>query len=228
MPFDKIATLKALAITRRQTTFHDGSFPLGFYAGGKYECDYVSPYTKGASNVDADIFLLLQDWSSDDDMRKSQEIEPDVLRFGRTLSQPTNQNLEQLLCKHFGLQISDTYGTNLYPFIKPGNMSAYIPQKYLVMAAQQFALPQIEIVKPKLVICFGKATFNAIRKASDERTVDTVDLGIKYPFVVNHTHIWLQSHPGTLGKINRNKGGIDRVSEDWKYMSEQFKQYSVD
>jgi len=226
MQLNKNDALHNLAIKRKQTTPPVGSFPLGFYAD-VYECDFVSPYTKGACNVDADIFLLLQDWSSDDEMKRSS-IDPDVLHYGRTLSLPTNRNLEQLLYDYFdGLKISDTYGTNLYPFIKSGGMSAYIPQQDLVMAAEQFALPQIRIVGPKLVICFGKSTFNAVRKVLGERLVDSVDEGIKSPFSIDHTHFWLQSHPGRLGKINRNKGGVDRVSEDWDHMSEQFKKYSV-
>ena len=69
--------------------------------------------------------------------------------------------------------------------------------------------------------------FNAVRMVLGERLVDSVDEGIKSPFSIDHTHFWLQSHPGRLGKINRNKGGVDRVSEDWDHMSEQFKKYSV-
>lgn len=222
MQLNKNDALRNLAIKRQQTTPPDGSFPLD----SVYECGYVSPYTKGAGNVDADIFLLLQDWSSGDEMKRSP-YDPDVLNYGRTLSLPTNKNLEQLLSKHFGLEISDTYGTNLYPFIKPGNMSAYIPQKDLVTAAEQFALPQIRIVGPKLVICFGKATFNAVRTVLGERQVESVDEGITSQFSSDHTHYWLQSHPGTLGKNNRNKGGIDRVSKDWMLMSEYFKQYAL-
>lgn len=222
---EKKSALEQLAIKRRQTTPPEGSFPIGHcdYHGGIYEYEYVSPYTKGANNVDADIFLLLQDWSSDQEMRNS-DIDLDVLRLGRTPGLPTNQNLEQLLSTYFGINISGTYGTNLYPFIKPGNMSARIPQRYLVDAAKEFALPQIRIVEPKLVICFGKATFNALRKAVKERPVDTVNNGINAPFTIpdSQTLVWLQSHPGALGKINRNKVRSDQVSDDWLRMKEQF------
>ena len=39
---------------------------IGEYHQKRYECDFVSPYTKSAGNVDAHIMVLLQDWSSDE------------------------------------------------------------------------------------------------------------------------------------------------------------------
>jgi hypothetical protein len=37
---------------------------IGDYHDGAYECERVSPYTKTAGNVDADVMVLLQDWAS--------------------------------------------------------------------------------------------------------------------------------------------------------------------
>jgi hypothetical protein len=104
-----------------------------------YECDYVSPYTKTAGNVDAEVMVMLQDWSSDE--RLSGPFREDSAKLGYTRHLPTNQNLSRLLNATFGLTIRDIYGTNLFPFIKLGPMSAAIRREDLVAAAHQFAIP---------------------------------------------------------------------------------------
>jgi restriction system protein len=114
---------------------------IGDYHDGAYECDFVSPYTKSAGNVDAEIFVLLQDWSSDEALRGP--LDPDCARYGLTKIFQTNKRLIELLRHHFDVELGDVYATNLFPFIKKGNMSSSIPMRDLVRAAQEFALPQL-------------------------------------------------------------------------------------
>ncbi len=219
MFMDKRQALLELAVKRKQTTYRDYK-RLSDYNDGKHECDYVTPYTKGAGKVNADIFILLLDWASDKQMKKeiTHEEEAEELLFGRTLNQKTNINLEMLLCKHFKIDLKDTYATNLFPYIK----SRDIPDKDLRWAAKEFALPQIAIVQPKLVICCGLDTFNAVRVAAGHKEVDNVEEGINAPFSLYGSEVWLQSHPGILGTNNRNSGGVDRVSGDWEKMAASF------
>jgi hypothetical protein len=66
---DKHRELKALA-TKRQRARWPGYKGIGDYHNGVYECPYVSPYTKTAGNVDADIMVVLQDWTSDESIRR--------------------------------------------------------------------------------------------------------------------------------------------------------------
>jgi restriction system protein len=73
---DKRSALLALARKRQATRWdiHKGSGKykgIGDreYADGSYECDYVSPYTKTAGNVDAEVFVMLQDWSPDEGLK---------------------------------------------------------------------------------------------------------------------------------------------------------------
>ena len=60
-PDDKNARLLALA-RLRQATRWPGYKSIADYHHGVYECDFVSPYTKTAGNVDAEVMVLLQDW----------------------------------------------------------------------------------------------------------------------------------------------------------------------
>ena len=218
---DKHRALLELAIKRKQTTYRDYK-RLSDYNDGKHECDYVSPYTKGAGNVNADIFILLLDWASDKQMKKeiTPEEEAEEQRLGYTLGQPTNTSLQRLLCKHFKINLKDTYATNLFPYIKSGD----IPDKDLRWAAKEFALPQIAIVQPKLVICCGLDTFNAVRVAAGHKEVDNVEEGINAPFSLDRSQIWLQSHPGSWGQSNRKRysGNADQVNDDWENMVASF------
>lgn len=195
---------------------------LGDYP--EFECDFVSPYSKGAHDVDADVMILLQDWSSDDALSRSNG----PSKLGHDSDLPTNKNLESLLRKFFGKGLSETYTTNLFPYIKLGGLSSRIPFTDLRCAAENFALPQIRIVAPKLVICLGKNTFNARRvavghprcrdmaSAIDPDSAFKVEVGEGRSAVV-----WAQAHPGVMGQNNRNRQHPGRTLEDWRRMSEE-------
>src|SRR5258707_4789322 len=201
---------------KRKTDVWPGYFSIADFHTGIYECDYVSPYTKTARNVNAAVFVMLQDWSSSDSL--NGPVCHESIKYGHTVAKFTNSNLKDLLQRHFGLTLSRTYGTNLFPFIKPGPMNASIPERLMDRAAMEYGLPQVDIVKPNLVICFGKSTFNALRTAVGIPKVSSVNDGIERPFKFGNTLIWLQAHTGMLGQNNRNKGGVNRVDADWGKM----------
>lgn len=159
---------------------------------------------------------MLQDWASDEFL--SGPFHEPSAKLGHTPSLPTNRNLSRLLDTTFGLTLRDIYGTNVFPFVKLGGMSASIRQADLITAARQFAVPQIRVVKPKLVICLGLVTFNALRKACDLRPCANIGSAIDNPFGIGTTWVWCQAHTGALGRNNRNRGGVDRVSDDWQKM----------
>ncbi|MGH9931417.1 MAG: hypothetical protein ACREA9_19595, partial [Pyrinomonadaceae bacterium] len=209
---DKQAELLALA-KKRQTTRYPSFNCIGDYHGGVYECDLVSPYTKTAGNINAEIMVMLQDWASDDFLRNHPFHEPSA-KFGHDPTRPTNRKLKTLLNKTFGLGLAEIYSTNLFPFVKLGDMSAKIPMKYLVSAAREFAMPQLRIVNPRLVICLGLDTFNALRQANGFSRTDSLDFGIQNPFNIGMTRVWCQAHTGRLS----NRGSFERVLDDWRRM----------
>jgi restriction system protein len=212
---DKATRLLELA-RRRQACRWPGYKPLAEYHNGAYECDFVSPYTKAAQNVDASVMIILQDWSSHE--RLSGALDTDAVAHGHTPSLPTNRNLKRLLHVHFGLSLADTYGTNLFPFIKGGSLSSAIPIRDLERAAREFAIPQIDIVAPLVAVCLGLNTFNALRRAASMDVMPNIDAAIRVPFSRGPTRIWCQAHTGSLGQNGRNRGGVDRVSADWSAM----------
>jgi hypothetical protein len=217
---DKQNLLLALA-QNRKTTNWPGYHQIGDYHNGAYECDFVSPFTKSAGNVDAEIFVLLQDWSSDKSLRLP--LDSDCVRYGLTRTFPTNKRLIELLRDYFGVELGDVYATNLFPFIKRGDISSPIPMRDLIRAAQEFALPQIRIVRPKLVVCLGLNTFNAIRIVCGHTPAQRMNEAIASPFTLDRSRIWCQAHTGARGQNNR---GRERVAEDWRKMKIDFSRWA--
>ena len=75
-----------------------------------------------------------------------------------------------------------------------GPMNTPISQQLLKKSAVEYGLPQIDMIKPRLVICLGKDTFNALRASLGLGKVMTVEEGIEQPFTYRKTLIWLQAH----------------------------------
>ena len=202
-------------VRQRQANTWDGYHALGEFHSGAYECDHVSPYTKGACDLNASVFILLQDWSSAETLRGP--FRQDVADLGRDEKLfGTNRRLRELLKDHLGLELADTYATNLFPFIKPGDASAAIPMKVLNRAAREFAVPQIQIVEPTLVVCLSFVTFKALQSVVPMRRARSGAAAIETPFRAWGAEVWCQAHPGARGQSNR---GRDQVRRDWARMA---------
>lgn len=216
---DKLEQLLELA-RKRQQTVYAGYTSIGDYNDGAYECNFVSPYSISAHNENAQVLVMLQDWCSSDSF--GEDVCQETLKYGYTPSVRTNIKLKELLLEHFRLELKDTYSTNLFPFIKPGVMNTRIPTKDMYRAALDFAIPLIDIIKPSIVICLGKQTFNALRKACELKVVNNIQEGIESHFTYKTTEIFCQAHTGMLGQNNRNRNGIHRVTSDWCSMREYY------
>lgn len=214
---DKHARLLEVA-NRRQKSRWPGYKCIGDYHGGVYECEFVSPYTKSAGHVDAELMILLQDWAADDFL--SGPVLHDLITVGHDPRRRTNQELRRLLRRHFGLGLEDVYATNVFPFVKLGSMNKQIRRKDLVRAAEEFALPQIEIVGPRLAVCLGKNTFDAVMLAAGRRgTKSLADAIASSPFEIGGTQVWCQAHTGPQGTNYRNRSRVNQVAKDWARMT---------
>src|ERR1700730_9057011 len=221
---DKAARLLELA-HRRQATRWPGYGCIADYHGGAYECDVVSPYTKSAGNLDASLMVLLQDWASDDVLRGP--LLQERVKQSHDPRRQTNRRLKELLRQYFQLELRDVFATNVFPFVKGGPMKTSLPVRDLVRAAKEFALPQIEIIGPRIAVCLGKAAYNAVAMAADQRRARTLDDAIAAPFCFGTTEVWGQAHTGAVGTNYRNKDGVDRVSGDWMRMASAYKSRSA-
>ena len=208
-------------VVRRQTARWEKYDNLVNFLNGIYECDHVSPFSHGAQNVNAKVMLVLQDWGSVDYLKSLCDKDQESLsQLGRDPTLFTNKNITDLLNRHFHLDLADTYATNLFPFIKQGAMSSSIAIQDLNRAAIEYTKPLIEIIQPIIVICFGIKTFNALIASYGYKGSTKMAEAIDTPKTVGTVLIHCLPHPGRLGQNNRNKGGIDRVSEDWAALAQ--------
>lgn len=195
---NKEQELLKLAKLRKETRYA-GYNCIADYEEGYYECDYVSPYSNSANNVNADVFVILQDWSSDENMQGKCEL---TKALGYTPTVSTNIKLKALLKKYFSLEFEDTYATNLFPFIKMGGMSNGISIKDMRRSAKQFTLPMIRVVSPKIAIALGSKTFDALYDACDEK--QDIKAG---SFQFGSTKIFHQPHPAArISNIKKEQG----------------------
>lgn len=213
------AQLRKLAQRRASSTPED-CHNLAEFHNGAYECEYVSPYTKSAHCKNSGVLIFLQDWISAD--RLAGDLIPEAVELGRIPSLPTNRNLDRLLEAGLGLKVSQTYATNLFPFIKAGGMSATIPNASLRWAAIEFGLPHIRILSPRLVIALGVATYNALASAMNRPRKKNLAEAIESPFKFEGSMVWCQAHPGALGQNSRNRRRRDQTELDWHEMGKWF------
>ncbi len=150
---------KALAALRAK------SAPEGFLQPERFGYDFrgwISPYTKGACKPNG-IAVVLQDWASEDGL--IGQLNPRIAALGRDPDRITNRRLEALLRNVFGISLDNVYATNVFPFVKPGRMSAGLSQKLVNETAQKFTAPELAIAKPRVVLALGKVAQRALQSA---------------------------------------------------------------
>ncbi len=195
---------------------------LADFHGGIYECHHVSPWTKSACNVDAEVMILGKDWVSWDTLERELEQElyekiQDRQKNGQDSSSRTNINLREFL-GHMSLEFSETYATNVFPFIKRGKKSAPIPFRDLVSCAETYALPQIDIVSPRMAICLGQEAFNAVCHAAGLRPPNWRTKSPGPHICIGSVKIYGLPHPSRMNV----RGGRDAVVRRWRLLGQHF------
>lgn len=191
---------------------------LSEFHGGYYECDYISPWTISAHNVDAELMIIGQDWASSETL----EGPPDSVRQaeGRDPSSRTNKNLKEFLKRFMRLEFSETYATNAFPLIKHGAKNKRILRADLEKYAETYAVPQIKIVSPRMTICLGKATFAAVRCAAKLGVIEWEQAIRPGPHTtIGSTEVYGVPHPSQQG-LN-NAGGKEAVGHIWKGLADR-------
>jgi hypothetical protein len=218
-------------ILRRKQARDPKYHALSDFDGGFYDGDFISPWTISACNLDADLMIVAQDWSSAETLESSKRSTPAQKearkRLGHDPDIPTNKNLRALLKRHFDLEFAETYATNLFVFIKPGTISAKIPIEDLAYCAETYTLPEIEIVQPRMVLCLGKDTFNAIQRALGHpmSKLSEASLPTAHTKLRSGAEIYGVPHTGSWG--TKNAGGLDNVDAIWARLSSRFAELSM-
>jgi restriction system protein len=188
---------------------------IGDYHNGIYdEHDYVSPWSISANNLDSDILVFLQDWTSQDKI--AQKVDDNAKRFGFTPTLPSNKNLINLIQKYLGKKKEELYITNLFVFVKPGGISSAIPKRDMDYCVKNYAIPQIDIICPKLVICLGANTYNSLRTFLGEKPIKLSEIIHEPAIRHGKSKIYGVSHTGARGVANA--GGMAGIITQWEML----------
>jgi hypothetical protein len=208
--------LRKLAILRKNSIV-EGCKNIHEFQNGAFDKEFhVSPWTNSAKNVDSNLMLLGQDWVGSDWLS-----DPDNLKYADIGMDPTfqtNKNIEKYL-KFFDLEFKDIYATNAFVFVKNGSMSSSIEKKIFNASILTYAIPQIEIVRPKMVICLGAITLNAVRKAIHAKPIRFSSAHIDYA-EYKGIKIFGTSHPGGMGTAMA--GGAENAEDKWKILAKEY------
>jgi len=185
---------------------------LGDFQSGIFECDFITPWSKSGHNLDASVVVIGQDWVSAD-VLSGYPLGSSVAVFGFDPEFPTNSNLDLLLKVHLQLHRSECYLTNLFVLIKAGNATASIPMADLIWSAHQFTLNELKIVSPRLAICLGLRTFQALLRAAGLEPPTRLEQAIGSPVPIGGSMVHCVAHTGARGTSNRGRRQIDL---DWQ------------
>jgi hypothetical protein len=219
--------MRELVRGRREGWIPNGCYRLGdteLNDGFWEEDEFVVPWSKCACNYSAKIMIVAQDWDSFKNLSVPLTAKHERIKLvGRNEGLLTNTRIDKLLHQHFGLTWADTFATDVFPFVKPGGMRGDLMWKDFVRCARDFALPQIVIIRPRMVICLGRSTtFRALAEIiPDSSFVPNGDdpLG---PLNHNGTKIYGVTHTG-----GRGNGWIKRIDHEWAFLSTRLAQLTV-
>lgn len=196
---------------------------LGDFYNGLYDFDdHVVPYSKSAGNLEAEVMFVGQDWASEDFLNQEN---PDMVQYekGHDPRLPYNKLFFRILEDFFNIKFKDTYSTDAFVFIKPGNMGTKIHHHDMYLSAREYVMPQIDIIKPKTVICIGGSTHTALRKI----------FGLPYkavksslddePIVYNKTKIIVGTHLGA--RATSSLGGLTEQMRIWENIAIRCKKF---
>jgi len=193
---------------------------LGDYPKPNHECNFVSPITKTAGNIGSNIFVLLQDWTSEDAMDKEKDMPAaevaEMRERGYDPDSTTFKRLINLLRLHFEKSLHDIYASNVFPLIKPKGTGSAIPLKDMRWGAEEFTLPQIAILRPRLTVILGLASIRGVQCALRRPRSHSLASAVAAPFDCLETRIWCQAHPAA--RISN-----DQLTKGWKEMADWYR-----
>lgn len=192
-------------------------------------------YWQGRGSLNPDILLVGQDWGNPYPKLGKTFLPVEQIKTGPPYEVselfPTDQNLIALFRQALGIDLNrkneNLFFTNLVLGYRTGNSSGTLNTP--LSQDQAFFKELVNILRPKIVICLGGATFDAALAAYGEsrsysgKFIPALDAG-KTVADIDGIRFFGMGHCGTLGCMNRmgnRKGagtdaGLQMQIQDWK------------
>ena len=128
------------------------------------DSDQIGPWTRWQGDLDADIMVVGQDWG---------DVTSFKLQSGVDNDSRTNRMIRELLA-YVGIKVSappassresKVFVTNSVLCLKDGDCQSPVSRHWYINCGPNFLRPQIEIVRPKVVVAMGEWAYRTIMQA---------------------------------------------------------------
>lgn len=209
---------RALVSARRACTRCSGLRNPAVIAAGSFDSSHIGPWTVWQHRLDARVMVVGQDFS-------------DVAYFERCQGRdqprnPTNQHLVALL-RSVGIEIAPfgeagggnaAFFTNAILCLKEGGMQAKVRDDWFMNCGRRFLRPQIELVRPRVVVCLGQKAHDAVLQAFElpRQKLRAAVASLGTP-VLERTHVVAVYHCGA--RTTRLTRSLEQQRVDWVRVS---------
>lgn len=205
---------QALVEKRKQWAFSDSE--LTNPAATLYDVDEIEPWAQWQNNLDAKVLVVGQEYCDVETYTRTQakvELQADRYKY------PANKNLREFLTI-LGLdpghptapnKTNPVFMTNCVMGLKEPPMSANFKAKWLRESGDEFLIPLIRIIRPKVIIPIGTHATRSLGRLFN------FPVGAHTAAVMNHVErdgmaICPVFHTGGLGF--RHRARVDQM-KDW-------------
>ena len=205
-------------------------------------CEEINLWTywQGRGNLDAEIFVVGQDWG---EPKEDSEILKNICEINDGIRtdyhfdehNPTDCNLAKLFYS-IGIPIPSgerdprLFFANFVLGYRNHGLTGGFKSRW-IRENEGFFLRLAEIIDPKIIICLGRNVFTGVTRSLGKpvrmRNYNAFITGSQNPVTVKlpsgrEAHVFAMAHCGVIGTLNRNrpkdpngKNGFDLQKEDW-------------
>lgn len=186
-----------------------------------------------------DILLVGQDWGNPDKRKASElcgrieQLQSGKIEFAyiKEGASATDRNLAELF-EIFGCDIytrnpgKRLFFTNYVLGYRTGDQSESGGMTEALMLRDKGLFDKLVLsIKPKIIICLGKITFEAVSGTRATDFIKTLQNGKPYKAYFqgdNSIPVYGVAHSGAWGK--RNVGGMENMKKNWRIIAEEYRE----
>lgn len=183
-----------------------------------FDIDEIEPWAQWQNNIDAKILVIGQEFC---DLETYEKTEAKVERFENRYEYPANQNIHSYFLNILGYDIghptnpnrtNPIFFTNAVMGLKSGSMSANFKTSWLKESREEFLIPLINIIQPKIIITIGSMATKTVGKIYNFKIPSHKKIVDNSPIKSGNILVFPVYHTGGLGLRNRQK---NQQIDDW-------------